>query len=171
MNKREKFLATVFLGGAVVWGAWEGIGRLYAWQKKLDSRERVLAERKNAVAILSESKDMWKARADWMTSNLPVMPAGEAATTLLETMEGLADQAGVSITEKALMDMEPESDAHRAGAKVKFEGDFSQVMQWIYALQRPDLFISSPLFTMSADQEQVGNIRGELVLVQWFTPQ
>jgi hypothetical protein len=66
--------------------------------------------------------------------------------------------------------MEPEEDAHRAGAKVKFEGEFSNVMQWIYAMQQPDRFISSPHFSISADEEKIGRIRGELILVQWYNP-
>ena len=170
MTKRERFLAMFFGAILVSWIVWEAVTRLYAWQIRVESRERTLVERREAVRILSESRDLWNTRAEWLESEIPRQAADEVPTALLDTIEQAADLSGVTISEKALIDMEPEEDTYRVGARVKYEGEFAAVMNWIYVLQEPTRFVSAPQFTVAADEEQIGAVRGELVLVQWFKP-
>lgn len=169
MTASEQRLA-VALGVILVAGvSFLGLNKMKAWKLRVDTLAREVADARADADELLARKDFWDQRSAWLAEKQPpYTKAGEATTSILNTVDELATRHGVSIPLK-----QPNESTERAGltsaaVTLKVVGEMKPVMNWLYDLQQPEAFIAVPAMTIIPNDEDSSKIELNLRVEKWF---
>lgn len=156
--------AVIILGGAFI-----GLTKLRAWKQRVDLSSLEVQTRRMEADDLLAQKDFWNQRFTWLTESQPVFSTrGEIDNGFLAQLETSASEHGVTLLQR-----QPIEPAERAGLMsstftIRASASWEAMNEWLYALQKPDAFISIPTLVMSPNDQDTSMVTVDMNIQKWF---
>lgn len=110
----------------------------------------------------------WAERKKWLEETEPELNAArEDSATQFEELQASARKFGLKLDEVQLLQL-PETEFYQPiGARLMVTGPWPGLVQFVAALQDPQLFDVIPRFRIKSDQEPP-NVQCEMEVQRWF---
>lgn len=158
-------LAMVFtIGNLILWKRYST--RLKTAREAIEKLEGERAA--NAAAAADEP--FWQQRQDWLDSVMPEMgDAGDAQSTLLESIEEGAAERRINTWRPTLLKPEGGSHHHEVSVTLRAGGPDQAVLRWLAEIQAPDRFQYIKYLQLERDSDgPEARMECTLTLARWF---
>ncbi len=168
MNPRERVLSLVIAAVLVllinlfIWNSL--LGALRNTRKELAARQSLRAQQN----VFLRERKMWQKRAEWLSTQQPVMKSPVEASTLLDQVKQAAAKHNVLIENPAIGASDSTPNYQAVFASVETKSPWPPLVQFLYAVQQPENFVVFENVNLQIDSGDPTVMRGKFKIARWF---
>lgn len=180
LSPRERVLALAVAGVVFALANVMGVSALYGEIEHLRQEGADAALELKAEDLFARDQPKWEKRTAWLSKTQPVlMSRDRAGAALLEQVQAAARGAKVATSNERILPLPPlnSADGHAAGSdyqsvqvEVETRSDWTQLVNFLQAIQRPDQFLVVDLASCRSDPNDASHLRGQFMIAKWYAP-
>ena len=172
LSAREKTLATV-VGGVVF--LLLNLALFSALAKKNDALRMEMEQRRSDWSAMKElmgEEGLWEARDAALTARQPKLENENAAgVELFDSLRQLAKNCGVTPENPVISEEVVNNGFYRSvSVSLDTESSWSNLVAFLYALQKPDQFLVCEAATINVDPADQTKMAGHFKIARWYAP-
>ncbi len=180
LSPRERVLALAVAGVVFALANLMGLSALYGAFTSLRREGADAALELKAEELFARDQPKWDKRNAWLRTTQPVLISRDrAGAALLEQVQAAARGAQVVTSNERILPLPPlnSGDGRSAGTdyqevqvEVETKSDWTQLVNFLQAIQRPDQFLVVDLASWRSDSADPTRLKGQFMIAKWYAP-
>ena len=177
MSPRERRLGQIVAGAVIVALNLIAISILLRSSRDLRAQIAAKTQELHMQNLYAQEQPMWKQRTDWLkTKQPPLANRDRAGTDLLGEIQAAARANHVVMNTFQITPVAPPLAGERVAkpeyltvsVSAETQSDWSSLVQFIAALQRPELFLVFDRATLRSDPNDPQRMKGAFNISKWY---
>jgi hypothetical protein len=179
LSPRERVLALAVAGVVFALANVMGVSALLGAFTHLRQEGADAALELKAEDLFARDQPKWDKRTAWLRTVQPTLISRDrAGAALLEQVQAAARGAQVATSNERILPLPPQNtaDGHSAGTdyqavqvEVETKSDWTQLVNFLQAVQRPDQFLVVDLASWRSDPSDPTRLKGQFMIAKWYT--
>ena len=177
LSARERTLSLLVVGALLLVVNLVAISTLLRSSRDLRAQIVDKTQELRVQSMYAQEQPMWKTRTDWLKRIQPALSNRDRAGTDLEgEVQAAARVNRVVLTNPQIMALQPvvagervvQPEYQTVSVSVETQSDWSALVQFIAALQRPEGFLVFDRATLRSDPSDPLRMKGAFTVSKWY---